>query len=165
MMSMNIWIVASIAELIVIICLVVVFLMRWRKVVTDKSEDCKSNALRSNWTKALHDRFCEQWLTQFSKVSYPISSEDRVKVLTLIWNVASISIDCLMVNSNDVNQLQRHRDSVLYLTGETDHWGNLKEFHYDPSTVPYQVIAIYDILKELGYKGTIVAFGYQLIFD
>lgn len=164
-MPMNTWIIISTAELMTIVVAAVVLLVKSHKRHSNKSEDLTPVCVQTNWQKSFHDRFCEQWLSLFSEISYPINAEDKAKMLALIWNVASISIDCLMVSSDDANQLQRHRDSILFLTGESERWENLKVFHRDPSTVPYQVIAVYDVLKESGYKGRIVAFGYKLIID
>lgn len=162
---MNTWIIISIAELIIIVVIAASLLVKYHKCLSTKSKEVQPVKVQVNWPASLHDRFCKQWLTQFSEISYPINPEDKARILALIWNVASISIDCLMVSSDDANQLQRHRDSVLFLNGETEEWENLKVFHRDPSTVPYKVIAIYDVLKESGYKGKVVAFGYKLIID
>lgn len=164
-MPMNAWIIISIAELITIVMIAAVLLVKNHKRPSKKSVELKPIKVQANWPESLHDRFCKQWISQFSEISYPINAEDKARMLALIWNIASISIDCLMVCSDDANLLQRHRDSVLFLTGESERWGNLKVFHRDPSTVPYQVIAVYDVLKESGYKGGVVAFGYQLIID
>lgn len=165
-MLMNTWIIISTVEFIAVVALVVLIIIRSNKQHPQKeSEKMTPSIERPNWVRALHGKVCNQWLTQFSEISYPITTEEKAELFALLWNVASVSIDCLMVDCGDENRLQRHQDSVLYLTGETDNWENLKEFHRDPSTVPYQVIAIYDILKELGYNGKAVAFGYQLILD
>lgn len=111
---MNTWIIISIAELIIIVVIVASLLVKYHKCLSTKSKEVQPVKVQVNWSTSLHDRFCKQWLTQFSEISYPINPEDKARMLALIWNVASISIDCLMVCSDDANQLQRHRDSVLF---------------------------------------------------
>lgn len=137
-------------------------IMLYKKSVHKSETITKEEAFTDDVRTALYDKFCQEWLRVFSKTEYPINLENKSEILSLLWNLSSTTIDCLMLEMNDPNLLQRHRDSVSCLTGKTDNWRNLKEFHRDPSTVPCQVIAIYDILKEADYKGEIVAFGYKI---
>lgn len=164
MIGMNLFIFSSIIELVVIIFLAFLLFSKFHRKELG-ADAKKGETVLSVLSSSMHAKYCDEWMSLFSEIKYPIDNEDKAKIISLLWNVASISIDCLMVDNNDQNLLQRHRDSTAFLTGETSKWENLKAFHRDPSTVPCQVIAIYDILKEIGYKGVIIAFGYKLVFD
>ena len=160
---MTFFIIISAVELLLILCLGALLYKAKKKITIQ--DTIKDEMPNPTWSTALHDKCCDKWITVFSGMKYPIAEEEKAQIVSLLWEISSTTIDCLMYNSNDTNLLQRHRDSVAFLTGETSKWENLKEFRRDPSTVPCQAIAIYDILKELGVKGEFVAFGYKMILD
>lgn len=110
----------------------------------------------------LYQHFGEKWNDIFTRVNYPITEEEKREILELIWSVSSTTIDYLMVANSDPNCLKRNKDVYDYLTGSTNEIRHLKTYYHDPTTVPCQVMAVYDILKEIGYKGSIIAFGYRI---
>lgn len=153
--------VISIIEFVALITLSIILLNK-RKKKNDEVALEQIEEQHSGWAMALHNKYSHQWMDVFSNLNYPLDDISRRNILVLLWEISSKTIDCLMLEHNDPNLLQRHRDSVEFLIGESDQWNNLKEFHRDPSTVPHQVIAIYDILKEIDFKGEVVAFGYKI---
>lgn len=159
----HVLIIMVIVEFITLITLILILYQK--KQFTDVDEKEKAIKKKQEWIIALHDKFCRKWIDYFSESKYPLDEVSKGKIIALMWEISSTSIDCLMLESEDPNLLQRHQDSVAYLIGKSTQWNNLKEFHRDPTTVPNQVIAIYDILKENHFKGQLAAFGYKLVLD
>lgn len=162
----TIYIISIIAVIeLIVIAVMFIFLCRKRKDDMHKIGEVNLSEDKVQWVKALHDLYCNKWTHIFSTAEFPLDDNKKSEIIALLWNVASTSIDCLMKETNDTNLLQRNRDAVDYLVGNTTQWKNLKIFNRDPSTVPNQVIAVYDILKENNFKGEVVAFGYKLTIE
>ena len=154
------WMILAAIQLIVILLCLLLLLRRHKSAsILKKPSD---NSQSEEVGLVLYQFFGKKWDEFFSHISYPITDAEKRDIIELLWSVASTTIDCLMVANNDPNILKRHRDTYNYVKGDSDEVKNLKQFYHDPTTVPHQVIAVYDIMKELGFHGTIIAFGYRL---
>lgn len=153
------WVVLSAIELILLLLCLLLFIKRHRAASLLKPSDDNH---AEDVELILYQRFGKKWEDVFSHISYPITEDEKQEIVALVWLIASATIDCLVVSNDSPNILRRNRDMYNYLKGDSDEVQNLKPFYHDPSTVPHQVIAVYDIMKELGFKGTIIAFGYRL---
>lgn len=152
---------------LVVICFIVIIILSLiiistKKRIQNLCAKIDSSEQSKEIYQSLYERYYDVWNTVFQNVKYPIDNTEKARIIALIWDISSVTIDYLAMKPDNANLLQRNRDSVNFLTRKTKAWANLKDFHRDPTTVPYQVIAMYDILKEVGYKGEIIAFGYKI---
>ena len=149
----------SIAIIVVLLLFLLFFLKQRRATIILKPTDDNH---AENVGLILYHHFGKTWEEVFTHISYPVTEAEKQKIVALVWSVASATMDCLIVSNDSPNILRRNRDMYNYVKGDSNEVKNLKPFYHDPSTVPHQVIAVYDIMKELGFKGTIIAFGYRL---
>lgn len=154
------WIILAAIELVVILLCLLLLLRQHKSAGIHKKPSDKNQSEEVGLV--LYQYFGKKWDEVFSHVSYPITDAEKKEIVSLVWSVASITLDCLAVSNNSPNILKRNKDVFNYVRGDSDEVKNLKQFYHDPTTVPHQVIAIYDIMKELGFHGTIIAFGYRL---
>lgn len=106
------------------------------------------NSVQSKWSKAMYSRFAERWSDLFESIQYPAEPATKAEISVLSWEIASATMDYLMVDNDDQNTLGRHRNSVqAIIEGKKYADMELKEFYEDPSTVPACAITVNDTLK------------------
>ena len=120
----------------------------------------------NEWSKAMYVRYADRWNKLFENITYPVDKATKGEIMILCWEIASVTIDMLMVEGKDPNMLQRHKNSInIILEGKSWEEADLETFYDDPTTIPSKVLAVYNILKsQAGAKQTIQtpAFGYLI---
>lgn len=120
----------------------------------------------NEWANAMYARYADRWNTLFENIAYPVDKATKGEIISLCWEIASVTMDMLMVEGNDPNTLQRHRHSIdIIIKGKSWTEADLEMFYDDPTTIPTKVLAVYNILKtNAGAKQVIhtPAFGYLI---
>lgn len=123
-------------------------------------------SVSQQWSKAMYRAYANRWNEVFENIKHPIEETSKSEISVLCWDIASKTMDYLLVENDDPNVLERNRSSVDAVLSEkklVDQ--NLKEYFDDPSTVPAKVIGVHDALssqlvKEQNYSTQI--FGYYV---
>ena len=120
--------------------------------------------VEQQWSKAMYKAYSERWNEVFDNIKYPIEETSMSEIIVLCWDIASKTMDYLLVENDDPNVLERNRNSVDALVSEKklSDW-ELKEYFDDPSTVPAKVIGVHDVLSSQltkGQKFSTQVFGY-----
>ena len=104
-------------------------------------------SVRQQWSKAMYRIYADRWNEVFENIKHPIEETSKSEISVLCWDIASKTIDYLLVENNDPNVLERNRNSVdAILSGKKLSDLELKEYFDDPSTVPAKVIGVHDAL-------------------
>jgi len=104
-------------------------------------------SVRQQWSKAMYSIYADRWNEVFENIKYPIEETSKSEISVLCWDIASKTMDYLLVENDDPNVLERNRKSVdAILSGKKLSDLELKEFFEDPSTVPTKVIGVHDAL-------------------
>ncbi len=121
-------------------------------------------SVRKQWSKAMYRVYVDRWNEVFENIKHPIEETSKSEIMVLCWDIASKTMDYLLVENDDPNVLERNRNSVdAVLSGKKISELNLKEFFDDPSTVPAKVIGVHDALSSQLTKGQCFStqvFGY-----
>ena len=100
------------------------------------------------WSKAMHRAYADRWNEVFEKIKHPIEETSKSEINVLCWEIASKTMDYLLVENDDPNVLERNRSCVdAVLSGKKLSDLELKEYFDDPSTVPAKVIGVHDVLS------------------
>lgn len=100
------------------------------------------------WSKAMYKAYSERWNHVFDNIKHPIEETSISEIYVLCWDIASKTMDYLLVENDDSNVLERNRNSVDAVVSEKKQSDiELKEYFDDPSTVPAKVIGIHDALS------------------
>ena len=120
----------------------------------------------NEWANAMYARYADRWNALFENITYPVDKATKGEIISLCWEIASVTMDMLMVEGNDPNTLQRHKHSIdIIIKGKSWAEADLETFYDDPTTIPTKVLAVYNILKtNAGAKQVIhtPAFGYLI---
>ncbi len=118
----------------------------------------------SDWSAAMYVRFSDRWNDLFNNIQFPLQDGKKSEINVLCWEIASLTMDYLLVKNNDVNVLERNKYSVdSIIRGLKTKELDLKEFFEDPTTVPAKVLAVYNTLCSdmvQDQKFTTQIFGY-----
>lgn len=105
-------------------------------------------SVRQQWSKAMYRAYADRWNEVFENIKHPIEETSKSEINVLCWEIASKTMDYLLVENEDPNMLERNRKSVdAVLSGKKLSELELKEFFDDPSTVPAKVIGVHDVLS------------------
>ena len=105
-------------------------------------------SVRQQWSKAMYRAYADRWNEVFEKIKHPIEETSKSEINVLCWEIASKTIDYLLVENDDPNVLERNRNCVdAVLSGKKLSDLELKEYFDDPSTVPAKVIGVHDVLS------------------
>ena len=105
-------------------------------------------SVRQQWSKAMHRAYADRWNEVFEKIKHPIEETSKSEINVLCWEIASKTMDYLLVENDDPNVLERNRNCVdAVLSGKKLSDLELKEYFDDPSTVPAKVIGVHDVLS------------------
>lgn len=130
------------------------------QIVNQISEDKTS----SEWSVGMYVRFAERWNDLFNNIQYPLQEGKKSEISILCWEIASLTMDYLLVHNKDTNVLERNKYSVeSVIKGIKTKELDLKEFFEDPTTVPAKVLAVYNTLCQdiaSDQKFTTQIFGY-----
>ena len=130
-----------------------------------KEED-KENDLE-RWSNAMYNRFSERWQNLYDHIEYPADKASKAEISVLSWEIASLTMDYLMMVNNSPNLLERHKESVSYVINELKYQDmGLKTFYEDPTTVPAKVLAVYNTLdSQLAARQSFETniFGYYVV--
>ena len=125
------WIILATIELVVIIICLLLLLRRHKSAgILKKPSD---NNQSEEVGLVLYHYFGKKWDEVFSHISYPITDAEKREIVSLVWSVASTTIDCLAVYNNDPNILKRNKDVFNYVRGDSDEVKNLKQFYHSHS--------------------------------
>lgn len=122
----------------------------------------QNNTIIVEWTKSMYESYMDKWNNMFEEMDYPIDSWTEKKIGGLLWNIASKTIDYLVVINHSPNKLQRHVNSVNDVIKKNRNNTDATTFHKDITTVPVKAVAIYDWLNKYCEKDNYMAFGYEL---
>lgn len=129
-------------------------------------EDERIDIIRK-WDRAMYDRFYERWQNLYDHVEYPADKATKAEISVLSWEIASLTMDYLMMVNNSPNLLERHKESVNSVINELKYQDmGLKPFFEDPTTVPGKVLAVYNTLApQLAARQSFETniFGYDVI--
>ena len=118
------------------------------------------------WSKAMYKRFSERWQVLFDSIEYPADKASKAEISVLSWELASLTMDYLMMVNESPNLLERHKESVSSVINEFKYQEmGLKTFYEDPTTVPAKVLAVYNTLApQVAARQTFetMAFGYYV---
>ena len=121
-------------------------------------------SIRKEWSKLMYEEYSDRWNELFEKIKYPIEEGTKSEICLLCWEIASKTMDYLLVDNDDQNVLERNKQSVdAVLMNRKIYEQELKEFFVDPSTVPAKVIGVYETLVSMltkGQKYSTQIFGY-----
>ena len=110
-------------------------------------EDAESDVI-TEWNTAMYHRFNERWTNLFDKVDYPADKSVKAEISVLSWEIASLTMDYLMLTNNSPNLLERNKESVKSIIEGRDYQEMaLKQFYEDPTTIPAKVLAVYNTLS------------------
>lgn len=113
------------------------------QVVNQAPEDIVS----SEWSAGMYARFAEHWNDLFNNIQFPLQTGKKAEINVLCWEIASLTMDFLLVHNKDANVLERNKHSVdSVIKGIKVKDLDLKEFFEDPTTVPAKVLAVYNSL-------------------
>ena len=105
-------------------------------------------SVRQQWSKAMYRAYADRWNEVFEKIKHPIEETSKSEINVLCWEIASKTMDYLLVENDDPNVLERNRNCVdAVLSGKKLSDLELKEYFDDPSTVPAKVIGVHDVLS------------------
>ena len=105
-------------------------------------------SVRQQWSKAMYRAYTDRWNEVFENIKYPIEETSKSEICVLCWDIASRTMDYLLVENDDPNVLERNRNGVdAVLSGKKLSELELKEYFDDPSTVPAKVIGVHDTLS------------------
>ena len=105
-------------------------------------------SFRQQWSKAMYRAYSDRWNQVFENIKHPIEETSKSEISVLCWDIASKTMDYLLVENDDPNVLERNRNSVdAVLSGRKLTDLELKEYFDDPSTVPAKVIGVHDALS------------------
>ena len=104
--------------------------------------------IEQQWSKAMYKVYSERWNEVFDNIKHPIEDISISEINVLCWDIASKTMDYLLVENDDPNVLERNRNSVdAVVSGKKLSELELKEYFADPSTVPAKVIGVHDVLS------------------
>lgn len=104
--------------------------------------------VEQKWSKAMYKAYSERWNEVFDNIKHPIEESSISEINVLSWDIASKTMDYLLVENDDPNVLERNRNSVnAVVSGKKLSDLELKEYFDDPSTVPAKVIGVHDVLS------------------
>lgn len=144
------------------------------KPVTDEEEKLVSNedekpvhetekCLEQRWSMAMYQRYNGEWDELFNHLKRPLTPETKGQISALLWEISSQTINFLKESNSDLNKVSFNTDGVRMITDNLSVDDiKLEKFYKDPTTVPVNVIAVYEWLEEQGVKADTTAFGYQL---
>ena len=96
----------------------------------------------------MYRAYADRWNEVFEKIKHPIEETSKSEINVLCWEIASKTMDYLLVENDDPNVLERNRNCVdAVLSGKKLSDLELKEYFDDPSTVPAKVIGVHDVLS------------------
>ena len=96
----------------------------------------------------MYKAYSERWNEVFDNIKHPIEESSISEINVLCWDIASKTMDYLLVENDDPNVLERNRNSVDAVVSEKKLSDlELKEYFDDPSTVPAKVIGVHDVLS------------------
>ena len=128
-------------------------------VAVAETEEC----MEEKWSKAMYLRYNSQWDELFSHIKRPMTSETKGQISCLLWEIASQTINFLKESNSDLNKVTHNTEGLkMILDNLSIDDLELKKFYKDPTTVPVNVIAIYEWLEEQKAKTNTIAFGYKL---
>lgn len=105
-------------------------------------------SVKQQWSKAMYKAYADRWYEVFENIKHPIEKTSKSEICVLCWDIASKTMDYLIVENNDPNVLERNKNSVnAVLTEKGLYELELKEYFDDPSTVPAKVIGVHDTLS------------------
>ena len=64
------------------------------------------------WSKAMHRAYADRWNEVFEKIKHPIEETSKSEINVLCWEIASKTMDYLLVENDDPNVLERNRNCV-----------------------------------------------------
>lgn len=106
------------------------------------------SSVRQQWSKAMYRAYADRWNEVFENIKYPIEETAKSEIGVLCWDIASKTMDYLLVENDDPNVLERNRNGVdAVISGKKLSEMELKEYFDDPSTVPAKVIGVHDALS------------------
>lgn len=121
-------------------------------------------SIAQQWSIAMYKKYTSRWNDVIESIKYPIEDKSKAEISLLCWEIASQTMDYLLVDNDDQNVLERNRSSVeAVLSNKNISDRDLKEYFDDPSTIPTKVIGVHDFLssqlaKDQSYSTQI--FGY-----
>lgn len=128
---------------------------------THETEKC----LEQQWSIGMYQRYNDKWDELFNHLKRPLTPEAKGQISVLLWEISSQTINFLKESNSDLNKVLYHADGVRMITENLPVDDiKLEKFYKDPTTVPVNVIAIYEWLEEQGVSVDTTAFGYQLKF-
>lgn len=132
----------------------------------DKPIHEAEKCLEHQWSIGMYQRFNDKWDELFNNLKRPLTPEAKGQISVLLWEISSQTINFLKESNSDLNKVRYHADGVRMIT-ENLPVDDIKfeKFYKDPTTVPVNVIAIYEWLEEQGVTIDTTAFGYQLKFQ
>lgn len=129
--------------------------------------EARQESVHEKWAKAMYERFGDSWVSLFSNATYPADKSTRAEIFVKLWEIASLTMDYLLVVNDDPNVLKRNKEMTNAIVEGLDLMKDveLKEFFQDPTSVQQKALIVYDLLSsQLASKQTfdVSAFGYKL---
>ncbi len=113
-----------------------------------KSDISPDSSIKQKWSKSMYMAYADRWNEVFENIKYPIEETAKSEIGVLCWDIASKTMDYLLVENDDPNVLERNRNGVDAVLSEKKlSEMELKEYFDDPSTVPAKVIGVHDALS------------------
>ena len=111
-------------------------------------EDNPNNEIARKWSDAMYNRFAEKWQNLYDHIGYPIDKASKAEISVMSWEIASLTMDYIMLVNESPNLLERHKASVDSIINNKNYQEmGLKTFYEDPTTVPAKVLAVYNTLS------------------
>lgn len=111
-------------------------------------EDNPNNEIAKKWSNSMYNRFAERWQNLYDHIGYPTEKASKAEISIISWEIASLTMDYLMLVNDSPNLLERHKASVDSIVSNKNYQEmGLKPFYEDPTTVPAKVLAVYNTLS------------------
>lgn len=136
---------------------------------SEKSNELLLNRIEPKWSKAMYELYSKQWNDFFDNIGIEIENTQRTEFLLLLWNIASQTMDFLIVANNDPNTL-RINDNITnaIIEGKNVSEVEHKTFYEDPNTTEKKALAVFNFFKSQvtdEQEIQISAFGYDIQID
>lgn len=124
------------------------------------------NRIEPKWSKAMYELYSKQWNDFFDNIGIEIGDMQKAEFLLLLWNIASQTMDFLVVANNDPNTLRINENITnAIIDGKSLSEVEHKSFFEDPNTVEKKALAVFNYFKSLvadDQEIRISAFGYNI---
>jgi hypothetical protein len=111
-------------------------------------DDNPNNEIAKKWSNSMYNRFAERWQNLYDHIGYPTEKASKAEISVMSWEIASLTMDYLMLANDSPNLLERHKASVNSIINNKNYQEmGLKAFYEDPTTVPAKVLPVYNTLS------------------